>query len=129
MLGTDSNLEDSDLDKIAKRAQIYDTIISLPQSYGTRVGTRGSAISGGQKQRIAIARAMAAEADILLLDEATSALDSESERLVQEAIQESGKGKSVISIAHVRLQIVPLHILPNWVVLILNPATVHYSAC
>jgi ABC-type transport system involved in cytochrome bd biosynthesis fused ATPase/permease subunit len=52
---------------------------------------------------------MAAEADIPLLDEATSALDSESDRLVQEAIQESGKGKSVISIAHVRLQIVPLH--------------------
>jgi ABC-type multidrug transport system fused ATPase/permease subunit len=88
------------LDKIAKRAQIYDTVISHPQGYGTRVGTRGSALSGGQKQRIAIARSMAAEPDIPLLDEATSALDSESERLVQEAIQESGKGKSVISIAH-----------------------------
>lgn len=70
---------------------------------------------------------MVAEADIPLLDEATSALDSESERLVQEALQESGKGKSVISIAHVRLANFPY--IPDWLVLILNPATVHYSAC
>ena len=86
---------------IAKKAQIYDTIACLPEGYNTRVGSRGSALSGGQKQRIAIARAMAADADILLLDEATSALDSESERLVQEVLRESGQGKSVIAVAHV----------------------------
>lgn len=65
------------------------------------MGSQGSALSGGQKQRIAIARSIATDANVLLLDEATSALDSESERLVQEALKETGKGKAVIAIAHV----------------------------
>jgi ATP-binding cassette subfamily B (MDR/TAP) protein 1 len=101
LLGTDRNLLLEELESIARQAQIHDLIHSLPEGWGTQVGARGAALSGGQKQRIAIARALARGSEILLLDEATSALDSESERQVQKALRESGKGRSIIAIAHV----------------------------
>ena len=89
-----------DIIKAAKLANAHEFISQLPQGYDTDLGDRSLTLSGGQRQRIAIARAILAEASILLLDEATSALDAESERAVQEALDQLAANRTTLVIAH-----------------------------
>jgi ATP-binding cassette, subfamily B, bacterial MsbA len=91
---------DEDLIQAAESANAHEFITSFPKGYDTIVGERGVKLSGGQRQRVAIARALLKNPRILLLDEATSSLDSESEGLVQEALQRLMKERTSIVIAH-----------------------------
>ncbi len=91
---------DEEVREAAKRARCDIFIDELPDGYGTYVGERGVKLSGGERQRVAIARAIVKNAPILVLDEATSSLDSESERLIQDALHELMKDKTVIVVAH-----------------------------
>ncbi|KAK1073519.1 GTPase-activating protein [Friedmanniomyces endolithicus] len=103
LLGADKAPEDVPEQAIVqacKDANIYDFILSLPEAFNTVVGSKGSMLSGGQKQRVAIARALLRDPKILLLDEATSALDSESEKVVQAALDAAAKGRTTIAVAH-----------------------------
>ena len=94
------SVSDEALMEVCKKAHIYDTIMSLPEGFDSLVGERGITLSGGQRQRIALARALLADSEILILDEATSALDVDTERQVQQNIDELRKGKTTIIIAH-----------------------------
>jgi ATP-binding cassette, subfamily B, bacterial len=92
---TDAEIEDA-----ARRANIHHVLEALPRGYDTVVGARGHRFSGGEKQRLAIARTLLRDPRVLVLDEATSALDTATERLVQAALDEAGRGRTTITIAH-----------------------------
>jgi ATP-binding cassette subfamily B protein len=91
---------DAEIEQAARAAQIHELIASLPEGYDTPVGERGYRFSGGEKQRIAIARTILRNPPVLILDEATSALDNETERAVQQALDELARGRTTIAIAH-----------------------------
>ncbi|KAK3375110.1 P-loop containing nucleoside triphosphate hydrolase protein [Podospora didyma] len=100
LLGAPHEVSDDQIEFACKEANIYDFILSMPDGFNTVVGSKGALLSGGQKQRIAIARALVRDPKILLLDEATSALDSESEHVVQAALDKAAKGRTTIAVAH-----------------------------
>ena len=86
--------------EVAKRARCHEFIMALPDGYDTVIGEGGGTLSGGEKQRISIARAMLKDAPIIILDEATASIDPENEHLIQNAISELTRGKTIITIAH-----------------------------
>ena len=94
------NASDEEIEEAARAAQIHELIATLPDGYDTTVGERGYRFSGGEKQRMAIARTILRNPPVLVLDEATSSLDTQTERLVQEALERLSEGRTTIAIAH-----------------------------
>jgi ATP-binding cassette subfamily B protein len=94
------DISQQEIDSACKLAHIYEFIMELPQGYDTEVGDRGVRLSGGQRQRIALARAIIRKPELLLLDEATSALDSQSELLIQQAINDIARETTIVIVAH-----------------------------
>jgi ATP-binding cassette subfamily B protein len=91
---------DEEVEEAARAAQIHELIARLPDGYDTMVGERGYRFSGGEKQRMAIARTILRNPPVLVLDEATSSLDTQTERLVQAALERLSEGRTTIAIAH-----------------------------
>ncbi|MGY1709021.1 ABC transporter ATP-binding protein [Geodermatophilus sp. SYSU D00758] len=91
---------DDEIEAAARLARVHEVVAALPDGYDTVVGARGHRFSGGEKQRLAIARTLLRDPRVLVLDEATSALDTTTERAVQEALDEAGRGRTTITIAH-----------------------------
>jgi ATP-binding cassette subfamily B protein len=96
----DVHASDEDIKRVAELAQLHDFIMSLPQGYDTYVGERGSTLSGGQRQRLAIARTLLLNPPVLILDDSTSSVDTETEHLIQKALENVMKGRTTFVIAH-----------------------------
>jgi ATP-binding cassette subfamily B (MDR/TAP) protein 1 len=99
-MGVEEKVTDEQVEEAARQSNIYEFIVSLPEGFGTLCGSRGTQLSGGQRQRVAIARALIRKPRLLLLDEATSALDTESEQVVQAALEKAKSGRTTIAVAH-----------------------------
>jgi ATP-binding cassette subfamily B (MDR/TAP) protein 1 len=99
-MGLEDEVTEAQIELAAKQSNISDFVASLPEGYATLCGNRGAQLSGGQRQRITIARALIRGPRLLLLDEATSALDTESERVVQAALEKVKSGRTTIAVAH-----------------------------
>lgn len=99
-LGLDSDATDDQIYEACQQANIHEFIKSLPDGLATICGSKGTLFSGGQRQRIAISRALIRKPKLLLLDEATSALDTESEKIVQAALDKAKEGRTTIAVAH-----------------------------
>ncbi|MDD4183399.1 MAG: ABC transporter ATP-binding protein [Candidatus Omnitrophica bacterium] len=100
VFGLDRCVTDEELCEVTRKTRIYDFIMRLPDGFNTEIGDRGIKLSGGERQRIALTRALLKGSEILILDEATSSLDTNTEKLIQEAIDEAVKGRTTIVIAH-----------------------------
>lgn len=99
-MGVESEVTEQQVEEAARQSNIYEFIVSLPEGFSTMCGSRGTQLSGGQRQRVAIARALIRQPRLLLLDEATSALDTESEQVVQAALEKAKSGRTTIAVAH-----------------------------